>query len=395
MIPQLKLVLAFLCCLNSVTAAGQEAPIVAVRSIAFSADGKLLAVAGSAKLTHGILRVINLQTNQVVFEKQNVESGFVAVDFAPNGLLAVGQFAKVGLIIDVSQQKVVHELKGHENHVRCVRFNSDGKTLYTGSYDRTVKVWDVTTGKLEHTITGHPEAIYSLALTSDDSKLAVAIARGDLVWLWDLKTPDKPLVRYKKFGSLVPCIAISPDDRWLAAASWDGTSPIFRLNDASRTSGIDFRPYGAESVCFSNNREWYVVGGRSVLLQQIKFPPDTELDKQIAASFEQLDSEDYESRVAAMHEIRQLGMRAGAKLLASLDSNSAEVRWRSRKILSHLVSMKSVKRLATHKGERIQVAFSKDDRLLASGDSLGELKLWNTSTWQEENSYQLRWAESE
>ena len=46
-------------------------------------------------------------------------------------------------------------LKGHTGEVSSVAFAPDGKTLATGSWDQTVKVWDITTGKELATLKGH------------------------------------------------------------------------------------------------------------------------------------------------------------------------------------------------------------------------------------------------
>ena len=145
------------------SASAQSESVQMIRSLAFSHDGNWLAIASGDNLTNGLLQVVNLSEQEIVYELTDPEVGFVAVDFSQSGLLAVGRFSKTGLLIDVSNKQVVHELQGHDNHVRCVKFTSDGSKLITGSYDRTVKIWEVATGELLQTLEGHPEAIYSLA----------------------------------------------------------------------------------------------------------------------------------------------------------------------------------------------------------------------------------------
>jgi WD40 repeat protein len=38
-------------------------------------------------------------------------------------------------------------LQGHTAVVSSVAYSPDSKTLASGSFDRTIKLWDVTTGK--------------------------------------------------------------------------------------------------------------------------------------------------------------------------------------------------------------------------------------------------------
>ncbi|MEH2135702.1 nSTAND1 domain-containing NTPase, partial [Nostoc sp.] len=49
----------------------------------------------------------------------------------------------------------VNTLEGHSSGVYSVVFSPDGKTLASGSYDNTIKLWDVSTGKAIKTLTGH------------------------------------------------------------------------------------------------------------------------------------------------------------------------------------------------------------------------------------------------
>ena len=43
-------------------------------------------------------------------------------------------------------------LKGHTNWVSAVAYSSDGRHLASGSFDRTVKIWDVRRPAALHTI---------------------------------------------------------------------------------------------------------------------------------------------------------------------------------------------------------------------------------------------------
>ena len=46
---------------------------------------------------------------------------------------------------------------GHSNEVDSVAFSPDGKTLASGSWDNTIKLWNVETGELVRTLTGHTD----------------------------------------------------------------------------------------------------------------------------------------------------------------------------------------------------------------------------------------------
>ena len=56
----------------------------------------------------------------------------------------------------------MNTLKGHSNAVQTVTFNQKD-VLASGSYDKTIKLWDIYAGKLLETLTGHEGYISSLA----------------------------------------------------------------------------------------------------------------------------------------------------------------------------------------------------------------------------------------
>jgi WD40 repeat protein len=53
-----------------------------------------------------------------------------------------------------------------------VSFSPDGKTLASGSYDNTIKLWNVETGKEIRTLSGHNDSVISVSFSPDGKTLA-------------------------------------------------------------------------------------------------------------------------------------------------------------------------------------------------------------------------------
>jgi WD40 repeat protein len=74
--------------------------------------------------------------------------------------------------IDLSSWELQHTLTGHLDWVRSVAFSPDGRTLASGSFDTTIKLWDVTTRREIATLKGHSWSVKSVAFSPDGKTLA-------------------------------------------------------------------------------------------------------------------------------------------------------------------------------------------------------------------------------
>ena len=45
------------------------------------------------------------------------------------------------------RRRLPKTLRGHTGPIRCLTLSGDGRTLITGSFDRTVRIWDVGLGQ--------------------------------------------------------------------------------------------------------------------------------------------------------------------------------------------------------------------------------------------------------
>jgi len=126
----------------------------------------------------------------------------------------------------------VRTLKGHTDGVMCLQFNETlahpaFPVLITGSYDRTVRVWNMETGDEIHCLKGHTRAVR--ALQFDEAKLITGSMDCSIkVWDWRRGKCIRTLN-----GHSEGVVCLNFDDNVLASGSVDSTIKVWNL----RTGG--------------------------------------------------------------------------------------------------------------------------------------------------------------
>jgi WD40 repeat protein len=235
---------------NSAQATGFLSLPAEGRSLTFSRDGRLLAVAARDVI------VWDLSTNQAASTLKGHTGPIRGLSFAGDGRrIASASEDRTVRIWDAEIGQEPMDLRGHTGPVRCVAFRGDGRRLASGSDDRTVQVWDADTGRRTLVLDGHREGVTAVAFRGDGRRLASASADGAVI----VSDADagRPLLALPDQGDWITGLAYSGDGRRLATATYGAK---VRLWDADagqllvELRGMPDTP--VRKVAFSGDDRW-------------------------------------------------------------------------------------------------------------------------------------------
>jgi small GTP-binding protein len=128
------------------------------------------------------------------------------------------------------EERAVQEpmiLKGHTGSVWGVAVTPDGRTVVSGSSDKTLKVWDLETGQCRATFEGHTDTVLDVAITPD-GRTVVSGSDDHTLKVWDIAT-GQCRVTFEGHTGQVWGVAVTPDGRTVVSDSVDNTLKVWDL----------------------------------------------------------------------------------------------------------------------------------------------------------------------
>jgi hypothetical protein len=194
--------------------------VTTANAVAFSPDGKTVAVGGLG----GRVALFNASTMALTtYFTDPGSDGVVSLAFSPNGkMVAAGDDNRNTYLWDVATGKAVTLTDPKSQGVQTVAFSPDGKTLAVGDLNGSVYLWDVASGKLAGTLPDPGSKGVDSTAFSPDGKTVAAGDFNGRTYLWDVATRTVARAYPDPVSEGVNTVAFSPDGRLLAAADENG-----------------------------------------------------------------------------------------------------------------------------------------------------------------------------
>ncbi|HEY1066610.1 MAG TPA: hypothetical protein VGE52_10890, partial [Pirellulales bacterium] len=125
---------------------------------------------------------------------------------------ALGLVAAIAFSGLVAAQDIRH-LAGHTKAIYTVAYSPDGKLLITGSFDKTVKIWDRASGRVLRTIADHKEPVLSVAVSKDGLRFASG-GLDKIVKVYDVPVTS-PVFDAPNQPAEFTSLSLSRDGKWL------------------------------------------------------------------------------------------------------------------------------------------------------------------------------------
>jgi WD40 repeat protein len=199
-----------------------------VWAVAVSRDGRQ-AVSGGLD---GVVKLWDVQTGGVVRQLHAVQYAPIrGIAISPDGSrIAIASADKRAWIIGMRLREAPRELKGHTGSVKTVAFSGDSKLVATGSWDKSVIVWDAGTGRQVASPMQHDGPFWSAVAFSTDRRSIVAGCDDHTVRIWDIETA-RPIGPKLPHEAALRTAVFTDDDSQIITGTLAGT---IRRWDVSR-----------------------------------------------------------------------------------------------------------------------------------------------------------------
>lgn len=149
------------------------------------------------------------------------------------------------------------QLRGHGGPVKALVISADGKEAVSGSFDSSAIVWALERNAAQGVLRFHESAVNAVAILPD--RRIVTGGEDGKIAIWRGGQPERVLSGHT---APIVALAVSPDGKTIASASWDRTVRLWPVDAGEprvleghqqNVNGVAFAPDGKSVVSVSHD----------------------------------------------------------------------------------------------------------------------------------------------
>jgi RNA polymerase sigma factor (sigma-70 family) len=349
-----------------------------VPSVAFSADGQILASASHDR-TVRLWDVATGQERRRFTHQERDDDAIQTIHFVPKHPWLVTGGLRTIRVWDLSTGKEVRRFRGHFCLCDCpVTLSPDGTKLASRNGDEQgqILLWDLQTGKRLCPPQGHQRPIGSVAFSPDGKTLATG-SWDETLRLWDAAS-GKEVRRFAQ--SFDVQASFMPDGKTLAASSSDGL-----LHFCGAATGKELRQFsthkgGLGRVTFAADGKTCVTSGVNTMEFAADGKTSVEKTSDTVIRRWRVDTGAEIGRFEGLAKAASgLALAPDGKTMVSVTDKSA--------ILWNVASGKEIRPFHGHEGWLGCVAYSPDGKTVAGAGDDKIVHLWDITTGEERQRF--------
>ena len=225
----------------------------AVYAAAFSNDGKQLATAS----LDNTVKLWNVADGEHVGTLKGHGDGVAFVGYLKDNRIVTASLDK-SLKIWSADGVLEATLAGHQDYLTCAAISRSGSIAASGSFDKTVRLWDANARGGIGILTGHEAAVQAVALSPDGS-LVVSGGSDRSLRLWDVESRKLRIVM-TGHNATIEAVAFSPQGDLIASGDGEGRLRLWKT-DGTPADSFDSRSPRIRSQVFSPDGQGLAAGG--------------------------------------------------------------------------------------------------------------------------------------
>jgi WD40 repeat protein len=256
-----------------------------IEAVQFSPDGKQLAVTGGSPGRMGEIQVWNVAASELALSRPVTFDTVFGGSWSPDGThIAFGCTDNTVRVIDAETGEEIVYMAAHDDFVRDTVFSGDGKSIFSVSRDKTVKMTDLATQRFVGNVTTHTPGVLQGGMSSivrHPSREEIVVGGADGVpklFRMDVKAAPasggnpNQIREYAQMLGRIFDVCIQPDGlRLFAASSLNGAGNIrgYETDSGKQLWNIDLPQTAIYALACSPDGTTLAAGGADGIVRLI------------------------------------------------------------------------------------------------------------------------------